>query len=332
MKTNDERLDGVLDYIDKNFKGSLHLVEQRMNDLGPQRKTIAAALSLGSRSGTKTLDETNRRNGIRAALFLALTEGKQPLAMAESFKMKYSAMNALQLQSEIKGRLPVLSTSPNRHDWHPTMFTPVPPQPQIQQAPTHFCYMVFGMMNAYTGRGTSYQKILETPALLRTFMLSMSIIDQDHRATYYPYGFILLVPQDNFVSTSAKDQAFKNYKAEDPLKPLSAAVRTDNMPELQRVGGQHGIQTRRQILTATKAQGSTGYNEVVVLGSSPTGGSVRVNAMFLKVDSKGNRFERPKFSPSSKGEGPFVNDSIFDEMKKTGLPIVQIPDTSGEGK
>ncbi|MGH9585468.1 MAG: hypothetical protein ACRD3F_00835 [Acidobacteriaceae bacterium] len=330
MKTNDDRLDGVLDYIRKNFQGSLGLMEQKISELGARKSAVASALSLGSRSGTNTPDETERRNGIRTALFLAFTEGKQPLALAESFKTKYSNMNAAQVKLEIKGRLPVMSSSPNRADWHPTMFTPVQPTPQIQTAPTQFRYMVFGMMNAYTGRGTSFESILAKPAMLKAFMLSTSAIDESHKATYYPYGFILMVPEENFVSTSTSDQAFKNYRAEDPLHPLKPFEKTDNMSELQRVAGTYGFLSRQEVLSKTKATGSTGYNEVVVLGTGPTGRQIDVRGFFMKVDSKGNRFERPSMNPS-KREGTFVTDDIFDKMKKTGLPIVKITDDSGAG-
>ena len=145
-KTNDERLDGVLEYIDKHFEGSKALVEQRMNGLGTQKSTIAKALSLWARDQDKSTAETERRNGVRTLLSLAFTEGNQPVALAENFKAKYLAMTQDEIKAEISGRLPVMDSSPLRAFWDPGTFTTVQPTPKIQTAPAQFRYMVFGMM------------------------------------------------------------------------------------------------------------------------------------------------------------------------------------------
>jgi hypothetical protein len=332
-KTNDERLDGVLEYIDKYFAGSKALFEQRIAGLGAQKAAISNGLSLGARDQDKSAAETERRNGVRTLLFLAFTEGKQPIALAESFKAKYLAMSQVQIKSEIKGRLPVLDSSPLRAFWSPMNFTQVQQTPQMQTAPAQFRYIVCAMMNKYTGRGVSYETILKSPAMLKTFMLSCSIIDEAHRPTYYPYGFILSVPQENIASTSRKDQSFKNYKAEDPLTPLTPVVKTDMMDEVRRVAGGFSIQAPDAILQETKAKGSLGYNEIVVLGTGPTGTEIRPIGIFMKLDTAGNRYARPNDSAMGwKNETAFVTDDILAKIKLTGLPIVQIVDDSGSGK
>lgn len=332
-KTNDERFDGVLSFIDEYFSSATQLIEQRINGLGAQKSVIGNALSLGARDNDKSPQESKRRNGVRALLFLAFTEGKQPLALAESFKTKYLAMTVDQIKLEIKGRLPVLDASPLRGLWNPVNFTQVQPQPQMQTAPATFRYLVFGMMNKYTGRGTSFETILKTPSLLKTFMISCSVIDQTHRPTYYPYGFILTVPVENILSTSRKDQAFKNYKVEDPDNPLTPIVRTDMVDEVRRVASTFSILDPVAILAETKQKGLFGYNEIVVLGTAPGGTEVRPAGFFMKMDSSGNRYVRPDDSAMGwKNESAFVTDDILDKMKKTGLPIVQITDDSGKGK
>jgi hypothetical protein len=332
-KTHDERLDGVLEYIDKYFAGSKPLFEQRIAGLGAQKSTISNGLSLGARDQDKSAAETERRNGVRTLLFLAFTEGKQPIALAESFKAKYLAMSQDQIKSEIKGRLPVLDSSPLRAFWSPMNFTQVQQTPQLQTAPSQFRYIVCAMMNKYTARGVSYETIVKSPDILKTFMLSGSIIDESHRPTYYPYGFILSVPQENIVSTSRKDQSFKNYKAEDPLTPLTPAVKNDQMDEVRRVAGGFSIQPPAAILQETKARGSSGYNEIVVLGTGPTGTQIRPIGIFMKVDTTGNRYARPNDSLMGwKNETAFVTDDILAKIKLTGLPIVQIIDDSGSGK
>lgn len=331
-KTHDERLDGVLEYVDKYFARSKPLFEQRIAGLGAQKGAISNGLSLGARDQDKSAAETERRNGVRTLLFLAFTEGKQPIALAESFKAKYLAMSQDQIKSEIKGRLPVMDSSPLRAFWSPMNFTQVQQTPQMQTAPSQFRYIVCAMMNQYTGRGVSYETILKSPDILKTFMLSCSIIDESHRSTYYPYGFILVVPQENIVSTSPKDQAFKNYKSEDPLAPLPPVVKTDQTDEVRRVAGGFSIQAPAAILQETKgAKGSSGYSEIVVLGTAPTGTQIRPIGIFMKVDTTGNRYARPSLTVG-KNATPFVTDDILAKIKLTGLPIVQITDDSGSGK
>jgi hypothetical protein len=333
FKTNDERLDGVVEFVSTYFPNALPLVQQRIDSLGTQRTAIASALSLGSRSGGNSAAETERRNGIRAVLFLLFTDGKQPVALANTFVAKYSAMTLQQLQNEIKGRLPVLDSSPIRDSWDPRHFTQVLPRPLLQNTPNRFRYLVFGMMNTYTGRGVSYETILANPQMLKSFMLSTSIIDETHIPTYYPYGLILRAPKENIASTSRKDQGFKNYKMDDPANPMSPIVKNDMLDEVRRVAGQHQLRTPDAILQETKANGDTGYNEIVVLGTGPTNTEIQIQGFFMKVDSGYERYVRPDNSlMGRKNESAFVTDDILAKMKATGLPIVRIVDTSGKGK
>lgn len=332
-KTNDERLDGVLAFTNKYFQKAAPLVEQRINALGGNRKAVASALSLGAREGGNSAAETERRNGVRTVLFLLFTDGKQPLALADSFKARYLPMTLQQLQNEVKGRLPVLDSSPIRDEWDPVHFTQVPPNPQMQFAPDPFRYLVFGMMNTYTNRGVSYESILAHPQMVKTFMLSTSIIDEEHCPTYYPYGLILRVPKENIASTSRKDQAFKNYKSEDPSNPMTPIVKNDLVDEVRRVAGLHQLRRPAEILQETKTNGNSGYNEIVVLGTGPTGTEVRAQAFFMKVDSSSERYARPDDSfMGRKNEPAFVSDDILTKMQAANLPIVQIVDTSGSGK
>ena len=66
-KTNDERLDGVLEYIGTNFPDSEGLFQQRIDDLGVRKNAISSHLSLGARDDdkNKSAAETERRNGVR---------------------------------------------------------------------------------------------------------------------------------------------------------------------------------------------------------------------------------------------------------------------------
>jgi hypothetical protein len=328
VKTKDERFAGVVDAVRKRAgDNAATLVEKSIENLGTNRDPIGSALSLGSRSDNSTA-ETDRRNAMRAVLFLLFTEGKQPTVLAPSFIAKYSTWSLAQLGNELESRLPLLSDDPVRAAWSPSNFSSVTNPP-----PARFRYIVFGMMNAYTGRGVSYDTILDDPNIIRSFALSTSLIGEGHIATYYPYGLILKVPAENIVSTHHKDQAFKNYKAQDPNNVMSPAQLNDLRDEIRRVSATYGLKSPDDVLKDVKPDSDFGYSEVVVLGTSPGGYAISVQGFFMKVDSKGGRYVRPDMAlMGRKNESAFVTDAIYTKMSKSGLPIVELVDRSGKNK
>jgi hypothetical protein len=327
MKSNTDRFGDVLEIMDKHFKNDKvkELVQQRIDNLGAKKKAIGDALSLGSRDD-KTAAETERRQALRALLFLLFTEGRQPVTLASGFIARYETRPLHELLSIIKQHLPLYVESPYRNTWDAGLFSAVSNPP-----PPSYRYVVFGLMNTYTGRGISYEKLIANPSIVQTFLLSTSVISSEKISTYYPYGFILSVPKENVISTSSSDQAFKNYKAgTGVIGPPTLSDHVDSMDmrtEVRRVGSQSAIQSPDTILGGTKGTGGmSGYNEIVVMGTTPTGSKVTVKGFFMKVDSKGNRWVRPD---SSKNE-PFVTDDIYAKMKQTNLPIVEITDIKGK--
>jgi hypothetical protein len=333
FKTNDDRLDQVLEFVGEFFPNVESLVKKRIDSLGSQQDAIASALSLGKRTGGDSVDETKRRNGVRTALFLLFTEGGQPLELAETFRSKYLSMDLEKLKQNIRGRLPVVEFTPKRALWDLGKFTAVPRTPQLQDAPPNFCYLVFGMMNTAPKGGAPYQDILGNPEIVKRFLLSTSIIDESHRSTYYPYGLILQAPTENIISTHTKDQTFRNYIADDPQNPMKPAVKNDSLDEIRKAAGRFDFRSPDEILAGTKPLGDLGYNEIVVMGRSPTGAQISIQGFFMKVSSAKERFIRFRGGSGSNPEkAPFVTDSINQMMLDTGLPIVQIVDASGGGK
>jgi hypothetical protein len=333
FKTNDDRLEQVLEFVGEFFPNVENLVEKRIASLGSQRDAVASALSLGKRSWGESADETKRRNGVRTLLFLLFTEGNCPVELAEEYKAQYQSMDLDQLIRNIRGRLPVVEFSPKRELWDFGKFTAVPQTPQLQDAPPKFCYLVFGMMNTEPIGGVSYQTILGNPNIVRRFLLSTSIIDENHRSTYFPYGLILQVPKQNIISTNTKDQGFKNYRTAVPGDTRPPHVLSDSMDDIRTVTAKFDFRTPDEILVGTKPLGDLGYNEIVVMGTSPTGGPISVQGFFMKVSSTKERFVRFRGgSGSSPEKDPFVTNSIYQMMLASRLPIVQIVDTSGGGK
>ena len=166
-------------------------------------------------------------------------------------------------------------------------------------------------------------------------MISTSIIDQNHRSTYYPYGFIFNVPNRNFVSANAKDQSFKNYRS--VLQGL-AHIDNDLTGEIRRVADAYPVPNApTDILNATTGkQGNYGYNEVVVLGTAPDGRQIEISGIFKKVDSSGADFVRPLKEGGKADGGAYVKPEIDTAIKALSkarqIPIVPIVDTSGENR
>jgi hypothetical protein len=81
--------------------------------------------------------------------------------------------------------------------------------------------------------------------------------------------------------------------------------------KIQTVAGGFSIQAPDAILQETKAKGSFGYNEIVVLGTGPTGTEIRPIGIFMKLDTAGNRYARPNDTAMGwKNETAFVTDDI----------------------
>ena len=329
MKNSDDRLEEALSAI-ATHGGNRKAVEVALDGLGSSaKKNVSSAISLGSRDDSSQ-SETDRRKAVRGVLLLLLTVGKQPVAIADGLRAKYSTMGLADLKREIQSRSPLIAVPASGHWTAGVGFT----DPATHND-RNFRYIVFGMMNTYTGRGISYRTILNDPDILKTFMISTSIIDQSHRSTYYPYGFILDVPTKNFVSANAKDQAFKNYKS---VLTGVQVVDNDMKSEVMRVGNAYPLPNAPQdILNATTGRsGDSGYNEVVVLGTAPEGTQIGIAGIFKKVDSSGGNYMRPGDRGHKLDQGPFVRtdiDGLLDQVsRKRSIPIVPILDTSGENE
>ncbi|HTP94354.1 MAG TPA: hypothetical protein VMK05_00785 [Burkholderiales bacterium] len=176
-----------------------------------------------------------------------------------------------------------------------------------------------GSMKTFNLNAKFFVQYLKTPEVLKTVIISTSLIDQDHVASYYPFGFVLDVPAVNIYGASGQDQGVAN--------------RTDDiLAEFQRIFDVGAVGNRilspKQVLDNTnQSQGKTGYNEVVVVGTSPEGRHVSVNGIFVKVDASGNLWVDPA------QKTPYVTVEIaqlVNELTESrGLPIVAILDTAG---
>ncbi|MGH9002610.1 MAG: hypothetical protein ACRDYV_05720, partial [Acidimicrobiia bacterium] len=163
-----------------------------------------------------------------------------------------------------------------------------------------------------------YKDFLKNPGILENFMNSTSVIDEKHRGTYSPYGFILKVPPGNFAAASRKDVSIANQSF-------------DIERETESKYAQHGLPSPADILAGTTSKytdGALPYNEVVVRGRTGSG-IVKVTAIYVKTQS--GELMKPYHvvgSKSVKAKDAYVSDELMDLLKKTAaeldVPIVYI--------
>ena len=358
FKTNNQRIDQALNAI-KSVCGpdEANEIQTGLND-HPQRQQFANALSLdtGPRGPFKYHAESYSRNSVRGLLLTGLVQGKINIQDVDDIKRRLLALPTIAVEGQMKHAFPFKPFSgqfAERAQWDPANFT----TPSAGLAQT-YRFIVHGIMAdlsqvASFGFGSDMTKeqwkailqkfrqdlqtkekhniggmkrtnllvnfakqYLQNPQIIKQNIISASIIDQVHHATYYPFGFILRVPPQCIYSTSPKD--------------LGVTSRTkDVVEELRRVhilgGGK--ISSPNKVLNRTKRiNGFTGYNEIVIVGTSPEGKQVDVNGLFVKCHPNGNYYVRP-------GENdPYVTSELAKLIKDCsatkGLPIVKIIDSS----
>lgn len=325
-KTRGERFEQALAFIQGVFPGThgnfcRKIVENRLDAVAaPLREAIGDAMSIPD-----SVQGQQERDGLRAVVLLRLLVKKEPAALAPSIIAAHAGKTAAALQATVRGLVPMTHDSPSRATWSPAGFTTTPTA--NAPAPSRFRYIVFGISNAPPPYGTSFADIIKDPTILRTWMISSSVIDERRTSTYYPYGLILHVPVDCVLTTSGADQGFTNYpKTTDPTR-----ANWENMdPQVhvrEVLANNPELLTPDEVLNAKVASsGKYGYNEVTLLGTAPSGAVVTPTAFFMKVDSQGDRYE---FKKGDGPPGPYVTDPILKQMGAAALPIVTIPDASG---
>lgn len=168
-------------------------------------------------------------------------------------------------------------------------WTNVQTKPQNHD-PAHFNYIVHGFREpiyfvlhslgilpilAFNGIEvdveTRFMNLFQNPAAIADKIhISASYIDQDHRATHGPYGFILDVPGDNIIETWDDDPG--------EFLPTKAWMK-------QRF-------KKRNLTTPNKLIKKTEYNmhnELLIIGTHPQDPSseVKISGIFIKLDETG---------------------------------------------
>ncbi len=327
------------------------------------RQTFGGDLHIGGFRGGiglfKSNAETLRRNLVRAILLTELAQGKLQSQQVGTERTDLLALSTGQLENRLKKLFPYKpfpGRFAKRSEWEPRFFTN-----PWNHNDAQYMYIVHSIMrdasqvgavwnqgatqsdleafNELRAKYIGYARLkkdnlrqtlwvnfcrqyLDNPNILRQNIISSSVIDQNKHATYYPFGFILRVPPECVYITSSSDVAVAN-RTDDILAELHSK-------SLSKTQGK--IRSPRKILAGTTGiNGDTGYNEIVVIGTSPEGKQVDVIALFVKTDGHGNLFIRNRGGRAD-STGVYVNAELQELISKCAkqfkLPIVPISDTS----
>jgi hypothetical protein len=320
---------------------------------------IDGSLSIGGFRGPfKSEPETFRRSLVRAVLLARLARGAlQPTAASQNITALMTRTTAA-LQNELLNLFPYKAYRGNfekRKEWAPMHFTD-----PSKHTNSSYKYIVHTLMQAPSkvaeynlGNATELENFdklrqkylpyaqvskknrlkpnllvdfmaqyLADPHVIRQNIISSSVISDAKHATYYPVGFIMRVPPECIYITSPTD--------------VGVANRTnDILGELQRrhTGTAMTIQTPDQVLGATTgAGGSTGYNEIVVVGTAPEGKQVDVIGIFVKTDANGNLYVSRNLTTQVPDTAAWLTpksvELISECARKFNLPIVPIADSA----
>lgn len=139
------------------------------------------------------------------------------------------------------------------------------------------------------------EKIAQKP------LVSASLIDETHRSTWAPGGYILQVPLDNILQTACQDIGTPFWDGQDAVRELYA--------KRDFCGG---IADPDRVLRRTPGIGAFGYNEIVFTGTGRTGKEVQIQGVFVKVLPNGE----------------YVNDDLASTLSRIAysrdLPFVRI--------
>jgi len=314
---------------------------------------IDGYLSIGGFRGPfKSEPETFRRSLVRAVMLVKLARNDVlPAAVAQKMTTLMNKTTAA-IQRELLRLFPYKAyrgSFEKRKDWAPTKFTD-----PSKHTNDRYMYLVHCLMQD-TSKVAEYslgntteienfnklrekylpyaqvvkknpikppilmvdfmEQYLANPNIIRQNIISGSLISNAKHPTYYPVGFIMRVPPECIYITWPEDASIANRT-------------TDILGEFQKNPNYMTILTPEEVLTKTKqVGGSSGYNEIVIVGTAPEGKQVDVIGIFVKTDLRGNLYVRGS-SDTAAWLTPRSAGLISECAKKFTLPIVPIADAT----
>jgi hypothetical protein len=356
MASSLDRVDHALDVIEQVCGPDEREMVERKLAVRAVAKGFGSALHIGGYRGGiglfKSDAETYRRNLARAVVLTMLSQHKITTAQSDMQLTALKGRPSGELEKQLKALFPYKAFRgqfAGRQHWQPESFTH--PAAHSDQKYRYLVHTIQGaaslvadamagntadaekmakLHERYIGYGKIdnsnpmkaklmvrfYEEYLHNPHIIRQNIISSSIISEEKHSTYYPFGFIMRVPPECIYITSPKDVSVKN-RTSDIVFELNDKKKG-------------AILAPQQVLDQTTGRdGDTGYNEIVVVGTSPEGRQVDVIGLFVKTDGQGHLYMRP-----GKTNEPYVNAEIqgliAECARQNNLPIVPIADTSSD--
>jgi len=127
-------------------------------------------------------------------------------------------------------------------------------------------------------------------------IISASVVDQDHTATYGEVGFILKAPAENVLKMSPQDNGTFFSNPDNAIKKMRDEPSINSLESLMNQTGNFSAES---------------WNEVCLEGTTESG-SVEIIGVFIKTNKRGN----PK--------NPEMAEKIQQVANRYGLPIIKI--------
>jgi hypothetical protein len=219
LKDDTERADDAVDTIDEINGLLATAISKHAQYNAAMQQLSMEGISSGTSSGKRSL--------VRAATLAYLTVGNRKAADAADIKAKLVKMDKADLRVVLsrwvpddvvgpqagRSSFPALGASKKeKKAWDPEQFA----EPAEHAAGKSFRYIVIALQNQAKDKNRAYKytHFLENPGILENFMNSTSVIDEEHRGTYTPYGFIIRVPAENVEVASPKDVSIANQSGD----------------------------------------------------------------------------------------------------------------------
>ncbi len=326
-----------------------------------KRRQINEALSLSAHGkGIRHRDEkTLRRKYIRGILLVKILD--KGLALTDVGVHITPRLNkpSAELQRELKGLLPLAIDLSKRDSWAPRNFT----NPK-RHDPANYKYIIHGlqgnsvkvyndastldsvfqrlqadyagvqvpfgggMVNAIGADGSirflPYREYLRRPRLLHTDVISASVISNQVPDTYTDFGLILKVPKDCIMLTGNRDLNIKN-RATDMLEEFENYGVDARSQDMMTPNEILQLCINRIAAVDSRTELNRQYNEIVLIGTSPTGKQVEVTGIFVKVNEDGDYYSHYH---DGGAYSTVITDDIDREITRSSLthniPVIRI--------
>ncbi len=340
---------------------SADYVEKLRQCTALKRQQIDAALSLSAHGkGVRHRDEkTLRRKYIRGILLVKILD--KGLAVTDVGVHITPRINrpSNELKRELKNLLPLAIDLAKRDSWAPRNFTD-----PANHDPRNYQYIIHGlqgnsvkiyqdastlatvfarlqadyagvqvphggrMVNAIGADGSirflPYREYLRNPNLLRTDVISCSVISDQVPDTYTDFGLILKVPKECVMLTGNRDLNIKN-RATDMLDEFASYGTDPRSRDMLTPAEILQLCINRIAAVTARDEMNRQYNEIVCVGRSPEGKMVETTGIWVKVNEDGDYYSHYH---AGSAYSTVITDDIDREITNAsrahGIPIIRI--------